>query len=177
MPVVAEAQGASGSRKVLDSLAGPVSGDSGRLQQVVWNLLSNAVKFTPEGGRVQVLLERVNSHVEITVIDTGTGISPEFLPHVFDRFRQADSSTTRRHSGLGLGLTIVKELTELQGGSVRAKSPGEGQGATFVVTLPIAVVHEDARRDRVRPEDHEEGEFPCTGKVAFPGYPGACGGR
>jgi PAS domain S-box-containing protein len=159
MPV-AEAKGVR-ITKVLDSLAGPVSGDPVRLQQVVWNLLSNAVKFTPQGGRVQVLLERVNSHVEITVIDTGFGISPEFLPHVFDRFRQADSSTTRRHSGLGLGLTIVKELTELQGGSVRAKSPGEGQGATFVVTLPITVVHRDTP-DQVRPKEHEEDEFSCT---------------
>ena len=88
---------------MLDPLAGPVSGDPARLQQVVWNLLSNAVKFTPKGGRVQVLLERVNSHVEITVTDTGMGIRPEFLPHVFDRFRQADASTTRRHGGLGLG--------------------------------------------------------------------------
>jgi CheY-like chemotaxis protein len=159
MPV-AEAKGVR-IAKVLDSLAGPVSGDPVRLQQVVWNLLSNAVKFTPEGGRVQVLLERVNSHTEITVTDTGIGISPEFLPHVFDRFRQADSSTTRRHSGLGLGLTIVKELTELQGGSVRAKSPGNGQGATFVVTLPITVVHADTP-DEVRLEEHEYGEFPCT---------------
>jgi CheY-like chemotaxis protein len=147
--------------KVLDALAGLVSGDPTRLQQVVWNLLSNAVKFTPDGGRVHVLLERVNSHVEITVTDTGAGISPEFLPHVFDRFRQADSSTTRRHSGLGLGLTIVKELTELQGGSVRAKSPGEGQGATFVVTLPIAVVQLDTP-NQVRPKEHQESEFPCT---------------
>src|SRR5262249_28000633 len=88
--------------KVLDSLAGPITGDFGRLQQVIWNLLSNAVKFTPKGGKVQVLLERVNSHVEISVTDTGTGIAPDFLPRVFDRFRQADSSTTRRHGGLGL---------------------------------------------------------------------------
>ena len=118
--------------KVLDSLAGPVTGDFARLQQVVWNLLSNAVKFTPKGGQVQVLLERVNSHVEISVIDTGIGIKPEFLPHVFDRFRQADAGTTRRHGGLGLGLAIVKHLAEMHGGTVRAKSPGEGQGATFV---------------------------------------------
>ncbi len=132
----AEAKGVR-LKKVLDPLAGPVSGDPARLQQVVWNLLSNAVKFTPKGGRVQVLLERVNSHVEVSVIDTGIGIQPDFLPHVFERFRQADSSTTRRHGGLGLGLAIVKQLTELQGGTVRAKSPGEGQGATFVVSLPI----------------------------------------
>ncbi len=127
--------------RVLDSLAGPVSGDPARLQQVVWNLLSNAVKFTPKGGRVRILLERVNSHVEVSVIDTGMGIKPEFLPHVFDRFRQADSSSTRRHRGLGLGLAIVKQLVEMHGGTVRAKSAGEGQGATFSVTLPISVVH------------------------------------
>jgi CheY-like chemotaxis protein len=126
---------------VLDSLVGPVSGDAARLQQVVWNLLSNAVKFTPKGGMVQVLLERANSHVEISVIDTGIGIKPEFLPHVFDRSRQADGSTTRRHAGLGLGLAIVKQLVEMHGGSIRAKSPGEGEGATFTVTLPISAVH------------------------------------
>jgi PAS domain S-box-containing protein len=130
------------TEKVLDPLAGPVSGDPARLQQVVWNLLSNAVKFTPRGGKVQVLLERVNSHVEISVIDTGQGISPEFLPHIFERFRQADSTTTRRFGGLGLGLAIVKQLVEMHGGSVRAKSPGAGQGSTFVVHLPIAIVHE-----------------------------------
>jgi PAS domain S-box-containing protein len=127
--------------KVFDSLVGPVTGDAARLQQVVWNLLSNAVKFTPKGGMVQVLLERVNSHVEISVIDSGVGIKPEFLPHVFDRFRQADGSTTRRHAGLGLGLAIVKQLVEMHGGSIRAKSPGEGQGATFTLTLPISAVH------------------------------------
>ncbi len=105
--------------KVLDSLAGPVSGDPSRLQQIIWNLLSNAVKFTPHGGKVHVLLERVNSHVEVSVIDSGMGIRPEFLPHVFDRFRQADASTTRRHGGLGLGLAIVKQLVEMHGGTVR----------------------------------------------------------
>ena len=128
---------------VLDPLTGPVSGDPNRLQQVFWNLLSNAVKFTPRDGRVQVLLERVNSHLEVSVIDTGEGINPEFLPHVFDRFRQADASTTRRHGGLGLGLAIVKQLVELHGGSVRAKSPGKGQGATFTVAMPVIVVHAD----------------------------------
>jgi PAS domain S-box-containing protein len=127
--------------KVLDSLAGPVTGDAARLQQIVWNLVANAVKFTPKGGQVQVLLERVNSHLEISVIDTGIGIKPEFLPHVFDRFRQADASTTRRHGGLGLGLAIVKQLVEMHGGSIRAKSPGEGRGATFTLMLPITAVH------------------------------------
>jgi PAS domain S-box-containing protein len=140
--------------KVLDSLAGPVTGDFARLQQVIWNLLSNAVKFTPKGGRVQVLLERVNSHVEISVIDTGVGIRPEFLPHVFDRFRQADPSTTRRHTGLGLGLAIAKQLVEMHGGSIRAKSPGEGQGSTFTVMLPIMVVHPEwPEAKKVPPKD------------------------
>jgi PAS domain S-box-containing protein len=141
-------------QKVLDSVAGPITGDFARLQQVIWNLLSNAVKFTPKGGQVQVLLERVNSHVEISVIDTGRGIRPEFLPHVFDRFRQADASTTRQYSGLGLGLAIAKQLVEMHGGSIRAKSPGEGQGATFTVTLPIIVVHPDlAEGEKVRPNE------------------------
>jgi signal transduction histidine kinase/ActR/RegA family two-component response regulator len=133
-------------RKVLDPLAGPVSGDPNRLQQVVWNLLSNALKFTPRGGKVSVLLERVNSHLEVTVVDTGAGISPAFLPHVFERFRQADGSTTRSAGGLGLGLSIVKQLVELHGGTVRAKSAGEGQGATFTVMLPLAPVRETFQR-------------------------------
>jgi len=158
----AEAKGIQ-LQKVLDPLAGPVSGDPVRLQQVVWNLVTNAVKFTPKGGRVQVLLERVNSHVEVSVIDTGIGIRPDFLPHVFDRFRQADSSTTRRHGGLGLGLAIVKQLTELQGGTVRAKSPGEGQGSTFVVSLPIPVVHEDKPvPEKVRPKPAPEQDDDCS---------------
>jgi PAS domain S-box-containing protein len=156
----AEAKGVRIGR-VLDRLAGPVSGDPARLQQVVWNLLTNAVKFTPRGGRVQVLLERVNSHLEVSVIDSGAGISPEFLPHIFERFSQADSSTTRRHGGLGLGLAIVKQLAELHGGAVRAKSPGEGQGSTFVVHLPITVVHE-ARPEKTRPKDEPAGEFDCS---------------
>lgn len=136
-------------QKVIDPLAGIVLGDPARLQQIVWNLLSNAIKFTPKSGRVQVVLERVSSHVEISVIDTGQGIKLEFLPYVFERFRQADASTTRNHGGLGLGLAIVKHLTELHGGSVRAKSAGEGKGATFVVTLPLVVVHPQ----EVEPED------------------------
>ncbi|HKV11003.1 MAG TPA: GAF domain-containing sensor histidine kinase [Thermoanaerobaculia bacterium] len=121
----------------LDPLAGPVAGDPSRLQQVVWNLLANAVKFTPKGGKVEVRLERVDSHVEIVVADTGMGISPEFLPHVFDRFRQLDGSMKRQHGGLGLGLSIVRHLAELHGGTVQVKSPGEGQGSTFVVALPV----------------------------------------
>jgi PAS domain S-box-containing protein len=126
---------------VLDPLAGPVSGDPNRLQQVFWNLLSNAVKFTPRGGRVHVTLERVNSQLEVSVTDTGEGVAPSFLPHVFDRFRQADASANRRHGGLGLGLAIVKQLVELHGGTVRVKSPGVGQGATFTVALPLMAVY------------------------------------
>ena len=134
-------------RKIIDPLAGPIAGDPGRLQQIVWNLLSNAVKFTPKGGKVEVLVERVNSHLEITVNDSGFGIKPEFLPHVFERFRQADASTTRQYGGLGLGLSIVKQLVELHGGNVRAKSAGEGLGATFIVSLPLAAVHGDEKRE------------------------------
>ena len=132
--------------KILDSTIGATRGDPNRLQQVLWNLLTNAVKFTPAGGHIQVILERVNSHVEIVVEDTGVGIKAEFLPHVFDRFRQADASTTRRYGGLGLGLSIVKTLIELHGGSVRVKSPGENQGATFIVSLPVAVVNPEQNR-------------------------------
>jgi PAS domain S-box-containing protein len=137
---------------VLDPRAGPVPGDSSRLQQVVWNLLSNAVKFTDKGGRVQVRLERVNSHIEITVSDTGRGIKTDFLPHVFDRFRQADSTSTRQHGGLGLGLAIVRHLVEMHGGTVEADSPGEGLGATFTVKLPLMIIHKDRRlEERVHP--------------------------
>ena len=124
--------------KVLDPEAGTVSGDPNRLQQVFWNLLSNAVKFTPRGGRVQVLLRRVEGQVEVSVVDDGEGIREDFLPHVFDRFRQADGSTTRRHGGLGLGLAIVRQLIELHGGTVRAESDGPGRGARFTVALPVA---------------------------------------
>jgi PAS domain S-box-containing protein len=132
----------------LDPFTGPVSGDPARLQQVLWNLLTNALKFTPKGGRVHVVLERVNSHIEISVNDTGQGIRPDFLPQVFDRFRQADSSTTRHYRGLGLGLAIVKNIVELHGGSVRAKSAGENQGSTFTIALPglPALRHDSERR-------------------------------
>jgi len=122
---------------MLDPLAGPVTGDPGRMQQIFWNLLNNAIKFTPKGGWVQVHLERVNSHVEIRVVDSGQGIEAGLLPHVFERFRQGDSTSTRRHGGLGLGLAIVKHLVELHGGTASAWSAGEGQGATFTVALPL----------------------------------------
>jgi len=147
----AEAKGVR-MESVLDPKAGPVSGDPSRLQQIVWNLLSNAVKFTPRGGKVQVVLQRVNSHIEISVADTGIGIRPEFLPHVFDRFRQADSTTTRGEGGLGIGLSIAKHLVDLHGGTLRAASLGEGRGATFTVELPMIVVHPaDVREPRAHP--------------------------
>jgi CheY-like chemotaxis protein len=122
---------------VLDPSAGPIAGDPDRLQQVVWNLVLNAIKFTERGGRVQAQVQRVNSHVEIVVSDTGRGIPPELLPHIFERFRQADSTTTRAHGGLGIGLALVRHLVELHGGTVTAISGGENQGAIFTVTLPI----------------------------------------
>jgi CheY-like chemotaxis protein/nitrogen-specific signal transduction histidine kinase len=128
---------------LLDPQAGPISGDPDRLQQVIWNLLSNAVKFTPKGGRVQVRLERINSHIEIVVSDTGIGIDEEFLPHVFDRFRQLDGSKTRRHGGLGLGLAIVRQLVELHGGTVLAENNREGQGAVFTVKLPLLPLRQE----------------------------------
>jgi PAS domain S-box-containing protein len=120
-----------------DPKVGAVSGDPARLQQIVWNLLSNAVKFTPSGGRIQVVYRRVNGHMEVSVLDTGQGIKPDFLPHLFARFSQADSSTNRKHGGLGLGLAIVKQLVELHGGTIEAESEGEGKGSTFTIRLPL----------------------------------------
>jgi CheY-like chemotaxis protein/anti-sigma regulatory factor (Ser/Thr protein kinase) len=125
--------------------------DPDRLQQVIWNLLSNAVKFTPRGGRVRVDASQVGGSIQICVTDSGLGIAPEFLPFVFDRFRQADSTSTRSHGGLGIGLTIVRHIVELHGGTVRADSRGEGQGSTFTVTLPITAAV-DANED--------DGDFP-----------------
>ncbi|MDP9120311.1 MAG: ATP-binding protein, partial [Acidobacteriota bacterium] len=141
LDVVRPTAGNKGVRlqSVLDPSAGPVAGDPDRLQQVVWNLLSNAIKFTPKGGRVMVRLERVNSHVEIVVEDTGIGIAPEFQPYIFERFRQADSSTTRVYGGLGLGLAIVRHLTDLHGGTVRVESAGRDRGTMFAVSLPLSV--------------------------------------
>jgi PAS domain S-box-containing protein len=142
---------------LLDPAAGPISGDADRLQQIVWNLLTNAVKFTPKGGRIQVKVQRINSHVEIVVSDSGVGINKEFLPYVFDRFRQADASTTRLHGGLGLGLSIVHQLVDLHGGAVRVHSEGEGQGATFTITLPFAgVVTTPQEPEAVHPTHSDE---------------------
>ena len=141
---------------LIDSKIGPVRGDPTRLQQILWNLLSNAVKFTPKGGAIKVILDRIDSHVEITVEDTGIGIEPEFLPYVFERFRQADSGVSRRYGGLGIGLSIVKCLVELHGGSVRASSPGKDQGSTFTVSLPLF---------HLRPEKDSESRINPTGPL------------
>ena len=137
--------------KVIASGVKYVTGDPGRLQQVLWNLLTNAIKFTPKGGQIQILADRVASHLEISVTDTGEGIAPEFLSQLFERFSQGDASTTRNHGGLGLGLSIVRHLVEMHGGTIRAKSPGVGQGATFVVSLPILAVNsvEGELRDQI----------------------------
>lgn len=141
--VVTPAADAKGVRleSVLDPNAGPISGDPERLQQILWNLLSNAVKFTNRGGKVQVRLERINSHVEVTVSDTGIGIAPEFLPHVFERFRQGDPGSTRERGGLGLGLSIARQLVEMHGGTIDVSSGGRGLGATFRVKVPLAIMH------------------------------------
>jgi PAS domain S-box-containing protein len=146
-----------------------VSGDSARLQQVVWNLLTNAIKFTPKGGQVQVLLQRVNSHLELSVSDTGIGIPANYLPHVFDRFSQKDSSTTRTFGGLGLGLAICKQLVELHGGAIRVASQGEGKGATFFVQLPLSIVQlDDQGASRIHPTaETQPGEM-----LALPGLEG-----
>ena len=150
----------------IEGLAGvEMSGDANRLQQVLWNLLTNAVKFTPRNGLIRVLVRKTPAHVEVSVVDSGVGIAPDFLPFVFDRFRQADSSTTRQHGGLGLGLSIVKQLVELHGGTVRVESEGRGYGAAFTVTLPTREAHvekpeqpaerRDAPRIDVPPSDFE----------------------
>ena len=145
---------------IVDPRVGPVSGDPDRLQQIIWNLLSNAVKFTPKNGRVQVRVERVNSHIDIVVSDSGIGIKPDFLPYVFERFRQADAGTTRKTGGLGLGLSIVRNIAEMHGGTVHASSEGENKGATFRVRLPMMIVEPQAFI--------EAREHPRTQKTAPP---------
>ena len=142
-----------------------ITGDPDRLQQIVWNLVSNAIKFTPKGGRVEVHLERADPHVRITVSDTGKGINPEYLPFIFDRFLQADSASTRRNTGLGLGLSLVRHLVELHGGTVYAKSPGEGKGASFAVDLPLRAVMPAPT----------EGELPVFGGGEVLGAPSLAG--
>jgi PAS domain S-box-containing protein len=137
-------------QKIMDTGVVNVPGDPSRLQQVIWNLLSNAIKFTPRGGHVQVRMERVNSHLEVIVADNGQGIPAEFLPHVFDRFRQEDQSSSRTHGGLGLGLALVRHLVELHGGSVAVASQGPNQGSTFTVILPLVpIYHVDSAGTRV----------------------------
>ena len=133
-----------------DSVVSHISGDPNRLQQVIWNLLSNAIKFTPAGGKVSVEIERMKEHTEIRVCDSGVGISEEFLPHVFDRFRQADASSIRKFGGLGLGLAIVRHLVEMHGGTVSATSEGENQGSTFTVKLPVTSVPKDVEDDEIK---------------------------
>src|SRR6185295_14939264 len=143
----------------LDQDAGLVAGDPDRLQQIVWNLVSNAIKFTPNNGRAEVRLQQLDSHVELIVSDNGIGISDQFLPHVFERFRQADSSRTRAHGGLGLGLAIVRHLVELHGGTVTAESAGEGQGSKFTVRVPLAATPQ-------RFESRKE--FPASSQTTVP---------
>jgi signal transduction histidine kinase len=141
LETVAPAAAAKGVRltSAIDQVGAPVAGDAQRLQQVVWNLLANAIKFTPRGGHVEIRLARVGAQVEIVVSDTGEGIAPEFLPHLFQRFRQADSSLTRAHGGLGLGLAITRHLVDAHGGQIHAASPGRGRGATVRVELPLMI--------------------------------------
>jgi PAS domain S-box-containing protein len=169
LDVVRPAADAKGIRlhPILDPGASHVTGDSARLLQVIWNLLANAVKFTPKGGRIEIRLSRVASFIDIAVTDTGQGIDPAFLDHVFERFRQADGLTTRTHGGLGLGLAIVKNLVELHGGSVRAESPGPGLGASFVVRLPVSLVRPESIERLIA--DHPARE---VGSLAFQCPPG-----
>ncbi|QSJ15081.1 PAS domain S-box protein [Nostoc sp. UHCC 0702] len=137
---------------IIDPSLGQVMGDPNRLQQVVWNLLSNAVKFTPKGGHVEIRVAEVDYQAQITVSDTGKGITPDFLPYVFDYFRQADGTTTRKFGGLGLGLAIVRQVVELHGGTVWAESPGEGMGATFTVRLPFLLRNEQVDLEDDQPQ-------------------------
>ncbi|BAZ12052.1 putative sensor protein [Calothrix sp. NIES-4071] len=146
-----------------DSIA-QVLGDAGRLQQIIWNLLSNAVKFTPQSGQVKICLKCAHQQAQISVSDTGKGISPDFLPYVFEHFRQEDSATTRKFGGLGLGLAIVKYLVELHGGTVKAESPGEGQGATFIVRLPIIQNLIVTKETTMNLLDTPQNASPLTGK-------------
>jgi CheY-like chemotaxis protein/two-component sensor histidine kinase len=155
-----------------DPSARRVAGDAGRLQQVVWNLLANAIKFTPPGGRVEVRLERAGANAKIKVSDTGEGINSDFLPFIFDRFRQADGTSTRRHGGLGLGLAIVRHLVELHGGTVEASSSGKGRGATFAIELPLAAAQERAPQQRRETESVWLNEEAGTPLLTLPSLEG-----
>ncbi|HXC40025.1 MAG TPA: ATP-binding protein [Burkholderiales bacterium] len=157
---------------VLNPDAGLVRGDPNRLQQVFWNLLTNAVKFTPKNGRILIVLARANSHLEVEVSDNGEGIDPSFQPHIFDRFRQADASITRRHGGLGLGLSIVKQLVELHGGTITAESAGRGSGSRFRVELPVMVTSASvqAAGAETQPQvESENGPGPERGNINLQG--------
>jgi len=163
MDTVRPAAEAKGVRLKLtrDVSTGPILGDSERLQQVIWNLLSNAVKFTPKGGQVEVLVGRAGSDVEIAVTDTGKGMLPQFLPYVFERFRQADMGIARSYGGLGLGLAITRHLVELHGGSIEATSPGEGLGSTFVFRIPLANSRSATGETTNRPPAMADNALPC----------------
>jgi len=161
----ADAKGVRIERLAAPAATAPVSGDRDRLRQVFCNLLSNAVKFTPPGGRVEVRVGRAGPNVEVVVSDTGRGIAPEFLPHVFERFRQADQSTTRRHGGLGLGLSIVRQMVELHGGEVRAASSGEGLGSTFTVSLPAATGRAEPDAGPARRALQSDEPLPSAGRT------------
>ena len=143
----------------LDQWAGIITGDPARLQQVVWNLVNNAIKFTPKGGRIDVKLERVSSHIEIRISDTGQGITPELIPHLFERFRQGDISSNASSGGLGLGLAIVKHLVEMHGGTVVASSEGAGKGATFTVVLPVAASLDNSLPAQANRSEEHMGEM------------------
>jgi PAS domain S-box-containing protein len=155
---------------VVDPQVGAIAGDPDRLRQIVWNLLANAIKFTPKEGRVQMRLERINSSVEITVSDTGMGISPDLLPHIFERFRQGEGGLARQHAGLGLGLAIVRNLVEMHGGRVSASSDGPGTGATFRVRLPVMIVHQQPIEEK-RVHPRQESRAPLEG---LPDLSGTC---
>jgi CheY-like chemotaxis protein len=165
LDVVRPSAQAKGVRLIshLNPLAGQITGDPDRLQQVVWNLLSNAIKFTPEDGRVEITLKRADPHVAIIVRDTGRGVEPEFMPHIFERFRQADMSSMRRAGGLGLGLSLAKHLVELHGGTIEAESAGAGQGATFTVRLPVRAVY------TVQPEERKAAAVLPAGAISLAG--------
>lgn len=135
---------------IFDHSIGQVMGDANRLQQVVWNLLSNAVKFTPAAGQIEIHIQEVDGQAQIQVSDTGKGITAEFLPYVFDYFRQADGTTTRKFGGLGLGLAIVRQVVEMHGGTVKAASPGEGNGATFTVSIPLLVINQQVKNEQAQ---------------------------
>src|SRR5262249_11896925 len=147
----------------LDDTVGMIAGDVARIQQIIWNLLSNAIKFTAEGGQISVRLRKIDAGAQITVTDSGVGIRPEFLPHIFDRFQQADQSITRRFGGLGLGLSIVKHLVELHGGSITAQSSGIGHGATFAIVLPASAAERRDSPSASAPKDMAQGRESLNG--------------